>query len=866
MITNGVPMTKSASLTLAAAFVLLFAVCTHGEETILFQGEVPTAGHFKVPIPPEAISDAEWEQGEITFSITASNQKPAWTIFGMSDVMYLTDGVNKTPLKNPTDGHTGAIQPGHPLKLTFALPPLGRQNGVTFENTRGLYGFSVSPEGMYTLEVWKGIRPVLRSDVDQMNRCWIVDAAAIGEEAVCFHYTHPDGRTFSTALPTWRGRIMPGQEPFTVKVGIDLADGARAEGSVLVTPRAQTLQPPLKPEDIRVGICYYSQNVDGHTNPSDNFGERQSQLKNVRDFIDQGLGNHFILRSEEPDFKEAKYDLLGEMAGRGHSFMTIYHGDPPDMLARYRDIMQGRFLENNIGEYASYLYQSAREATACKVPIDHTDLRLARDRFINQYMGPSRGQHANYRFFFSTSGSALAHYELAGGVDFMCSELYAIGAMNVAYATAEMRGAARRWKPEYWGGWLAHEWQTTAVPYTASQKYDMLKIGLYLQYLMGTSVIVLESGGDYTQAGVYTVTEKDSEWGGKPTGKNYNYFGPAAVEYRRTMKEFYDFIRANPRPEGSPETKIALLLGNCDSWVGLYHDMFAVWAQHATAKKNPLWKYGTPERTWQAAMNVFFPTPADAIAPYGNHWIGGSPYGQVDVVGVDEELWKGELARYDLAAFAGWNSMVPELLPVLDDYVNKGGTLFLAVPHLSTRLDREYKDYSPADLIGEGRLSPLVNVQITGCQPADSALKTADISLNTASLGDGVRLADAQLGDDVRVLVETADGRPVVVTQSKGKGRVDLLLTWEYPGHAGIAPLYQELLRHLAGKVKQNVSIAPLPDRERDLDAVAFAAYPGKAFFLNTDCVSARSVTVNVDGRTEQLTLQPTEIRIIDRP
>ncbi|MCL2709725.1 MAG: hypothetical protein FWE95_02495, partial [Planctomycetaceae bacterium] len=470
-----------------------------------------------------------------------------------------------------------------------------------------------------------------------------------------------------------------------------------------------------------------------------------------------------MLWSEEPEFREAKYDLLGAMADRGQSFMTIYRGDLPDVLARYREIMQGRFLENNIGEYASYLYQGAREASACKVPIDYTDLRMARDRFVNQYIGPARGNHANHQFIFSTSGSALAHYELAGGIDFMCSELYAIGAMNVAYATAEMRGAARRWQPEYWGGWLAHEWQTTAVPYTVPQKYDMLKVGLSLQYLMGTSVIVLESGGDYTQAGKYTRTEADSEWGGNPTGKNYNYFGHGAVEYRRTMKEFYDFVRENPRPEGSPETKIALLLGNCDGWVGLYSEGFAIWAQHETAQNNPLWRYGDPERTWQSAMNVFFPTPADAIAPYNNNWIGGSPFGQVDVVGVDEELWLGELSRYDFVAFVGWNSMVPELLPVLDDYVNNGGTLLLAVPHLSTRFDREYNDYTVADLINEGNFSPLIDVQVKGRKPAG------------ANWQEGVSFADVQYGADVQEFIKAA-GRPVVVTQSKGKGQVYLVV------------------------------------------------------------------------------------------
>ncbi|MCL2710379.1 MAG: hypothetical protein FWE95_05820, partial [Planctomycetaceae bacterium] len=102
---------------------------------------------------------------------------------------------------------------------------------------------------------------------------------------------------------------------------------------------------------------------------------------------------------------------------------------------------------------------------------------------------------------------------------------------------------------------------------------------------------------------------------------------------------------------------------------------------------------------------------------------------------------------------------------------------------------------------------------------------------------------------------------------AKGLFRDDyLLLTWEYPGHAGIDPLYRELLRYLAGKVEQNVTIAALPDRERDVDFIAFAAYPGKAFFLNTDCLSERSVNVNVDGKSETLTLQPTEIRVLVRP
>jgi hypothetical protein len=83
----------------------------------------------------------------------------------------------------------------------------------------------------------------------------------------------------------------------------------------------------------------------------------------------------------------------------------------------------------------------------------------------------ARNYRRIYALVFSTSGSALAAYELEGGVDVMTSELYAIGAANLAYATAEMRGAARKWKPVYWGGWLAHEWQTTGIPFQARKNF-----------------------------------------------------------------------------------------------------------------------------------------------------------------------------------------------------------------------------------------------------------------------------------------------------------------------------------------------------------------------------------------------------------
>jgi hypothetical protein len=115
----------------------------------------------------------------------------------------------------------------------------------------------------------------------------------------------------------------------------------------------------------------------------------------------------------------------------------------------------------------------------------------------------ARNYRRIYDLVFSTSGSALAAYELEGGVDVMIG-IVRNRRRQPAYATAEMRGAARKWKPVYWGGWLAHEWQTTGIPFQAKEKFPLLRAGLYQQFLMGSSLIVLESGSQTTQAGFYT--------------------------------------------------------------------------------------------------------------------------------------------------------------------------------------------------------------------------------------------------------------------------------------------------------------------------------------------------------------------------
>ena len=157
---------------------------------------------------------------------------------------------------------------------------------------------------------------------------------------------------------------------------------------------------------------------------------------------------------------------------------------------------------------------------------------------------------------------------------------------------------------------------------------------------MGTSIIVLESGAQGTQAWKYT-----SSYPGQPKEERAEegYDGEVATRYRAITKKFYDYVKAHPRDKGTPETKIAMALGNLDAYLGMYGD-FAVWAQHKNASQDTRrWRYGAPERTQALLEDIFFPRSRQALEPYANNWLAGTPFGQVDVVSVDADVRLADL-------------------------------------------------------------------------------------------------------------------------------------------------------------------------------------------------------------------------------
>ena len=450
------------------------------------------------------------------------------------------------------------------------------------------------------------------------------------------------------------------------------------------------------------------------------------------------------------------------------------------------------------------------------------DLKTAKEEFENLHIAPlvvSEVQK-DYPFHFSTCGSALACYEQQGGIDFVCNEMYAVGCQNLAYTTSECRATARKYGPEWWSAWYAHDWYSKNVPYESDQKFELLKTAFKQGYVMGTSMMVLESGTQIQQAWEYTM-RMDGKYPDRsdPALKiPPKYDDPVPQRYRREMKAFWEWLKAHPRVEGSPETKIAVALGNLDSFVGGCWDGWPCWAQHDTAATNKLYRLGAPERTWTIVQDLLFPRGKDALKPYWNYYLSGSPYGQVDVTQIDDTLSLEQLSRYRLLVFAGWNTMTEKIRDTLVEWVKNGGTLVLCRPHLLKKVDRGYLDYTDDDLIEPGFTLP----------PAG-----------------------------------TSDDH---IVKNLGRGKVVLFTAKEFPAdkNAGrLAETYRKVIVEAAVETRGRRWIEPVAGSEGDVDYISYANYGDTTYVLNLDCVAVRKIRLVSANGSRELLLAPGEMATI---
>ncbi len=805
----------------------------------VYEDTVPNEGAIDLPLPSWTFAGHDLEAGEASLQFVFP-KSVRWRFPGGTNACYLTDGTRRFSVRSrpDRDGEWNWVDGGRAFALTFTVPVDAPNLALRFVAEGGVEGLR-RPE---ILVVGRGVHDATVSTfVDPMNRCYYLDADGFAQELKRFTAVvpHPDSTAaektvVAEATDTRLRRRFPDQGPdsFVVKATLETWRNGTFETNLVVVKNATIHPLPAPNEVVIVGQCGYGDSTNL-----------------CRDIFEQDLCNLFVgwhsasktHPDRFPEDKRADWEKI--IRERPMYAMSIYSGDDKNLQRTLDEAYEGRYLGNNIGEYAGFMYQGRNE---CGIPMN-LNLLQARNHFVNRYCNNvPRSWMGRFPIVTSTCGAALSCYELAGGIDFICNELWAIGAQNLAHTTAEARGAARRWKPDYWCGWNAHEWQTCAIPYHTDQKFDSCYVGFLQEYIFGTSLIVLESGAQGTQAWKYT--DRQPGGGGERTSEGYDEH--VAQNYRAVVKKFYDWVKKNPRDKGTPETKIAMALGNLDAYLGL-NGGFTVWSQHDNAATNKLWKYGSPEHTQALLQDLFFPRSSQAVEPYGNAWLAGTPFGQVDVMNVDDESTLADLRRYDLLVFGGWNTMMPLQKDVLQRYVENGGVLVMSVPQWTTRLDRDSVNYTAADVI-----QPFGQITIGNPVEAKGKIGDADVTLSLASL---------KLGSAWEV-VETLDGKPLLVKTRAGKGVFYLFTPWHFAGYNGpYADLYRAWVSRLARDVKQTATIEAADDDPEALKCITYGVYPNTIYVLNMDTRHARRCNLVVGGKKRLIELAPCEIKVVKR-
>ncbi len=275
-------------------------------------------------------------------------------------------------------------------------------------------------------------------------------------------------------------------------------------------------------------------------------------------------------------------------------------------------------------------------------------------------------------------------------------------------------------------------------------------------------------------------------------------------------QSFWDFLRSRDYWDG-PQPTLGFVMGRYDLWDGshqtmrgwdegcyepgaalgfLQHDVNDGLATH--------WAPDAPEAGYEL-LEVIYPGIRFGLDyPKGppvrrQHWFQPSPHGKADLV--PEEATVAKLCRYPALIFPGWNSATETQVSKLAAYVEAGGTLLMAVPQLSTGIERD----SEINLVNQGDLAELFGVCIKGRGAEISAIRQGDKLVELAGHPSRkIHLADAEMKGATPVWFASDTDTPVLVENRIGKGRALLLTLWNYPGEEKLLPLMRGLVGDLA--------------------------------------------------------------------
>jgi hypothetical protein len=628
----------------------------------------------------------------------------------------------------------------------------------------------------------------------------------------------------------------------------------------------------------------------------------------------------------EPDWKNGKYlkakecpelqqhaDRFGagalrfirEAAKRDIYTMFIYVSANKQWSDQFQDAGK-YYLGYDFGERYTFRLD---EASLAGKKLEDVTLKMQGDDLVERVRGHVDERHAaGWGNVYATSCNFYIDYEIAAGTDVPLVEDFAFSHLN--FASAISRGLYRQFDLPTWGSHMAHE-HYSWIPNASEHKWHLLRAAMYQKYMSGCKLIINESGNWFVEASLCEDSPKhefsrvplaphDVDWGGsKPIkfipyieeARQYfdriDYTAPVVRRYRKEISDFYDFVKENGTPAGQPESTLAIAKGNYDLCNHRFSPNTAIAGAYALADKNPAWYEGQPERGWNIVKQVFYPTP-NAIEPYENAFLSGTPFGQVDIVSFVQDRLEAKFLNenYKALLFAGWNTSSEQQYSVLKEYVTNGGVLFISIPQLSTNTTRNFGDYGVEELVHGGDFSELCGVKVLGRGKriywATAPDNSDELGFNfprrfgilTTCMGD-IEITDPQI-EVLAVDDEQADA--LVLRRKLGAGAVYFLNSWAYPGafdqdfgpgSTRTSPgLVGMIYRHIAKNARGNVWITDDGDEPRaECEYLNVSYFPeaGKICLYNIDFEKPHGAFLHSFGKQERVELKPGEFRVIER-
>jgi len=467
----------------------------------------------------------------------------------------------------------------------------------------------------------------------------------------------------------------------------------------------------------------------------------------------------------------------------------------------------------------------------------------------------------------------LTPYDYEAGVDYVIIE---VAPRNMEQIMNFGRGAARAFGKETLGAWLAHEF------YGGYHQFDPLKAKrftaeYYSMYLAGIDYCCLESGyrgihshlgGDASLVKLHP-NEATSTFAASPLPEDH----PLSKSYLKEAEDFAAFCKSDIRPgKDGPITKVAFVQGNLDGFG--WGNSSSLWGQYYDEK----WGFAAPEHSYRILDEVYHSCEWNNGINYGDYDYSHAPgYGTYDVIPATTPL--EVMRRYEWVIFCGWNTMTPEIVKTLKEYVKGGGNLFITASHMRDSIDRAEKGKfvdGLDELLGVSlsdetfrtndgfkfvKNSTVDGIMYPGtanlaCDPAWSSGYTDYVKIEPTAATTVCYLTDAFLRDEECLY-------PIVTENKYGEGNVIFMANSEYPGAPEIFPLYKIMVKAILAASHRTADLKVLGS-----DKIRFAMYEGediyKLYIFNTDFNFSQSARVIFRGETVDTVIDSVAIKVME--